>query len=326
VTHGLRPPALFIVGFGLTLTHSRPSIPVMTLEQLRIFVAVAEHEHVTQAARDLNLTQSTTSAAVAALEGRYAIKLFDRIGRRIALTEAGRLFLIEAKAVLQRASAAETVLSDLAGLTRGALSIAASQTVGTYWLPRLIHRYKSRYPGIALSLSLGNTERVAALVHDSAADLGFIEGEVDDPVLTVRAVAEDRLVLVVAPDHPWSRKPPTSPQDFRAASWICRERGSGTRSILEIALPALGIAREDLRIGLELPSNEAVCTAVEAGAGVTIISQLVAARALTAGLLVAIAVDLPKRNFSILRHKERYVTLASSAFVDLAAEALSAPT
>jgi DNA-binding transcriptional LysR family regulator len=297
----------------------------MTLEQLRIFVAVAEHEHVTQAARDLNLTQSATSAAIAALEGRYATRLFDRIGRRIALTEAGRLFLIEAKAVLQRAGAAETVLADLAGLKRGALSLAASQTVGHYWLPRVIHRYRSRYRGITLSLSLGNTETVAAMVHDGGADLGFIEGEIDDPVLTVRPVAEDQLVLVVAPDHPWARKKPASPEDFRSASWICRERGSGTRSILEAALPALGIARDDLRIGLELPSNEAVCTAVEAGAGVTIISRLVVESALTAGLLVAIGVDLPKRHFSILRHKERYVTVASTAFVDLAAEALSAP-
>jgi DNA-binding transcriptional LysR family regulator len=263
----------------------------MTLEQLRIFVAVAEHEHVTQAARKLSLTQSATSAAIAALEGRYATKLFDRIGRRIALTEAGRLFLIEAKAVLQRAGAAETMLVDFAGLKRGALSLAASQTVGNYWLPKLIHRYRSRYPGISLSLSLGNTETVAARLHDGAADLGFIEGQIDDPILIVRPVAEDRLVLVVAADHPWARKPPRSPEDFCSASWICRERGSGTRSILEAALPALGIAREGLQIALELPSNEAVCTAVEAGAGVTIISRLVVERALTAGLLVAIAAD-----------------------------------
>lgn len=98
----------------------------MTLEQLRIFVAVAECEHVTQGARQLNLTQSATSAAVAALEERYATKLFDRIGRRIALTEAGRLFLKEAKAVLARASAAAKVLTDLADLTRGSLALAAS--------------------------------------------------------------------------------------------------------------------------------------------------------------------------------------------------------
>jgi len=294
----------------------------MTLEQLRIFVAVAEHEHVTQAARDLNLTQSATSAAIAALEGRYAIKLFDRIGRRIALTKAGRQFLIEARMVLQRARAAETVLADLAGLRRGALSLAASQTVGHYWLPRVMQRYRSQYPGISLSLALGNTETVAAMVHDGGADLGFIEGEIDDPVLTVRTVAEDRLLLVVAPGHPWAHKAPRSPEDFRTATWICRERGSGTRSILEAALPALGIAREDLRIGLELPSNEAVCTAVESGAGVTVISRLVAERALTAGFLIAIAVDLPTRNFYVLRHKECYVTTASSAFFDLAAETL----
>ena len=113
----------------------------MTLEQLRIFVAVAEREHVTQAARDLHLTQSATSAAVAALEARYATRLFDRIGRRIALTEAGRLFLEEAKAVLARASAAELVLTDLAGVVRGTLRVSASQTVANYWLPGVLNRF-----------------------------------------------------------------------------------------------------------------------------------------------------------------------------------------
>jgi DNA-binding transcriptional LysR family regulator len=290
----------------------------MTLEQLRIFVAVAEHEHVTQAARHLNLTQSATSAAVAALESRYATKLFDRIGRRIALTDAGRLFLIEARAVLARSTAAETVLADLAGLKRGHLSLAASQTVGNYWLPKLMHRFQASYPGIELKLSLGNTETVAGQVHEGLADIGFIEGEIDDPALTVRHVAEDKLVLVVAPDHAWAHAKPQSPRDFAAARWICREPGSGTRAVLEAALPALGMERSQLHIALELPSNEAVCAAVEAGAGATIFSRLVAERALKAGSLVAVAANLPKRNFSILRHKERYITQVSAAFHELA--------
>jgi DNA-binding transcriptional LysR family regulator len=290
----------------------------MTLEQLRIFIAVAEHEHVTQAARHLNLTQSATSAAIAALEARYAVRLFDRIGRGIALTEAGRLFLVEAKAVLARSSTAETVLADLAGLKRGALSLAASQTVGNYWLPAIMHRFQSSYPGIALALSLGNTQTVAAQVHEGIADIGFIEGDIDDPMLSVHAVAEDSLVLIAAPCHPWTKAPPSDATEFSGAKWICRERGSGTRAVLEAALPALGIRREDLRIGLELPSNEAVCAAVEAGAGVTIISRLVVERALKAGSLFAIDVDMPTRSFSILRHKERYITQASAAFHDLA--------
>src|ERR1700759_2079679 len=107
----------------------------MTLEQLPIFVAVAEKQHVTQAALELNLTQSATSAAIAALEGRYGVKLFDRLGRGMMLTHTGRTFLPEARAVLARAHSAEQALRDIAGLKGGTLVVAASQTVANSWLP-----------------------------------------------------------------------------------------------------------------------------------------------------------------------------------------------
>src|SRR3954462_13751792 len=145
----------------------------MTLEQIRIFVAVATREHVTQAARELNLTQSATSAAVAALEARYQTKLFDRVGRRIVLTAAGKAFLVEARSILVRVASAETVLDDLAGLQRGQLALAASQTIPGYWLPATIHRFNAAHPAIRLSLSIGNTEQVAARVREGTADLGF---------------------------------------------------------------------------------------------------------------------------------------------------------
>ncbi|QQP91819.1 LysR family transcriptional regulator [Skermanella sp. TT6] len=292
----------------------------MTLEQLRIFVAVAEREHVTQGARDLNLTQSATSAAIAALEARYAIKLFDRVGRRIALTETGRIFLAEAKAVLARASAAETVLGDLAGLRRGSLGLAASQTVANYWLPRVIHQYRRRYPGIALTLTIGNTEFVSGLVHGGAADLGFTEGEIDAPALTIRPVAEDELVLVVAPGHPWAGRRPEPRDDFPREPWVFRERGSGTRSIFEAVLPTMGVDPRTLEIRLELPSNEAVRAAVEAGAGATVISRLVAESSLKAGTLVGVDLTLPKRRFYAMRHRERYLTRAAQEFWRLVAE------
>ena len=108
----------------------------MTLDQLRIFVAVAEREHMTRAAEALNQTQSATSAAIAALEERHNLRLFDRIGRRIVLTDAGRDFLSEARAVLARAAIASQRLDDLAGVKRGKLRLAASQTVANYWLPQ----------------------------------------------------------------------------------------------------------------------------------------------------------------------------------------------
>ncbi len=289
----------------------------MTLEQLRIFVAVAEREHVTRAARDLNLTQSATSAAVAALEARYATKLFDRVGRRIALTDAGRLFLVEAKAVLARAASAELVLADLAGLKVGSLGLAASQTVGNYWLPKFIHAFRAAYPGMSVSLVMGNTETVAALVREGEANLGFVEGEVEEPSLSATTVAEDEMTLVAPADHPWSRHRAGSGLDLRSVSWVLREPGSGTRSILAGMLRGEGIAWSEIDADLVLPSNEAVRSAVEAGAGVTVISKLVVARALAAGTLVAVDYPLPRRRFFMLRHKDRYATAAESEFMRL---------
>lgn len=297
----------------------------MTLEQLRIFVAVALREHVTQGARDLNLTQSATSAAIAALEARYATRLFDRVGRRVVLTEAGRLFLAEARAVLARAAGAETALADLAGLKRGTLRLAGSQTVANYWLPPLMNRYHALYPGIALSLVIGNTDSVAAQVHDGSADLGVVEGEVADSALDVEPVDEDELVLVVAPGHPWASTAPGAPAAFAAERWILRERGSGTRSAFESALAGLGLSPGDLRVALEFPSNEAVRSAVEAGAGAAVLSRLVVAASLSAGSLVAVPATLPSRRFCALRRRERHVTQAQRAFLALAAATAPPP-
>jgi DNA-binding transcriptional LysR family regulator len=296
----------------------------MTLEQLRIFVAVAEHEHVTRAAAEINLTQSATSAAVAALEARYAIKLFNRIGRRIELTQAGRMFLVEARAVLARAAAAENVLADITGLKRGSLRLAASQTVGNYWLPLLMHRYRASYPGITLALSIGNTEAVAAWVRDGIADLGFVEGPVDDQALSVTPVAEDELVLVVSPALPRPKQQSISPADLKALRWVFRERGSATRALFEKAIEKAGLGISDIDVVLELPSNEAVRAAVADGAGAAVLSKLVVAASIEAGSLIALDFVLPNRQFFALHHKDRSITQAERELFRLV-EALPQP-
>ena len=172
----------------------------LTLEQLRIFVAVAERQHMTQAAQALNLTQSATSSAIAALEERHGVRLFDRLGRRIVLTAAGKVFLGEAKALLAQSCAAERTLADLAGLKIGSVSLAASQTVGNYWLPPLLKTFVETYPGLTVKLQFGNTESVAAMAAGGEVDLGFVEGEVAEAALAVTAIGEDELVVVAAPD------------------------------------------------------------------------------------------------------------------------------
>ncbi len=248
---------------------------------------------------------------MSALENRYATKLFDRIGRRIELTEAGRTFLTEARAVLARAGMAETVLADLAGLKRGSLTLAASQTVANYWLPPLMHRFRAHYPGIAVRLMIGNTETVAAMVREGLADLGFVEGEIDDPALSIKPVAEDELVLVMGSMHaPKKHNGKLSSADLKAMAWVVREQGSGTRAIFEAAMSEFGLGLTDLDVVLEMPSNEAVRTAVEAGAGAAILSKLVVGSSLKSGALAALGLALPKRQFSVLRHKERYLTKA----------------
>jgi len=155
----------------------------MTLEQLRIFVAVAERQHMTRAAEALNLTQQAVSAAVVTLENTYSTALFHRVGRRIELTEAGRLFLDEARDVLNRAAAAELTLSEIGGLKRGTLAVEASQTIASYWLPRRLVAFHQAYPEITLRVGIGNTAQVAKAVMNGAAELGFIEGVIDEPAL-----------------------------------------------------------------------------------------------------------------------------------------------
>ncbi|GLR84263.1 LysR family transcriptional regulator [Bradyrhizobium iriomotense] len=285
----------------------------MTLEQLRIFIAVAENQHVTQAASRLNLTQSATSAAIATLEARYKIKLFDRVGRGIVLTRTGRDFLNEAREVMTRAKAAAQVLDDLAGLKRGSLILAASQTVANYWLPSRAKAFRKTYPGIDLHVTMANTENVAQAVYRGDADLGFVEGEVDDPALAIRKMEGDSLALIVGPGHPWIGKTRIAPKLFTEARWIMREPGSGTRSMFEAALKKWGLKLSDLDVQLELPSNEAVRTAVESGDCAAVISDLVVAQSLAAGALYRVKIELPTRSFFALRHKERYASHAERA-------------
>jgi DNA-binding transcriptional LysR family regulator len=288
----------------------------VTLEQLRVFVAVAEREHVTEAARTLNLTQSAVSNALAALEARHGLRLFDRVGRGVSLNAVGRAFLPEARAVLSRARAAEATLTDLAGLRRGRLAVFASQTIASYWLPTRLTAFHRAHPGIELDVSVGNTREAARAVLDGEAEIGLVEGEVDDPALLQQVIGSDRLAVITAPDHPWAKTARLERAGLIASPWVLREPGSGTRASLEAALAAVGVDAADLQVAMTLPSNEAVLAAAEAGAGATALSLSVAQASLSAGRLVAAPFDLPPRDYRLLRHRERYCTRAGDAFVD----------
>lgn len=293
----------------------------MTLEQLRIFTAVAECEHMTRAAEALRLSQSAVSGAVQALEARHGVTLFHRIGRRIELTHDGNLFLHEARAVLRAASAAELTLMELQGLKRGTISIHASQTTAAYWLPGRLARFRNAYPKIDIKLTIGNTEQVALGVSSGNAEIGFVESSVTQDELVSTQVGVDQLMIVVGPKHPWAKVTKLKPGQITQTRWVLRERGSGTRSVFEQALAKHEISADQLDVALELPSNEAVRAAVEAGAGATAISQLVVKSALASKHLYAVPFTSLARPFVLLEHRDRTQSKAVKAFLALAADA-----
>ena len=292
-------------------------IIAMTLEQLRIFIEVAEREHLTRASEALHLTPSAVSSAIRTMEDRYGATLFNRIGRRIELTGDGRMFLDEARATLARARSAERMLSELGGGKRGILAIHASQTIASYWLPSFLARFHSEFPLIDVRLTLGNTESVTQATEEGVADIGLVEGAVQAPSLSITKVASDQLILVARPDHDWAAGGKLAWDRLFEGKWILREQGSGTRSVFEDAMRASGYNPARLHVALELPSNEAICSAVRSGDYVTAISELVAAPHLKAGTLVKADFALPQRQFLMLQHNDRYRTKALQSFANL---------
>lgn len=290
----------------------------MTLEQLRIFVAVARHLHVTRAAEELHLTQSAASAAIAALEARHNVRLFDRVGRRMELTAAGLALLPEARLLLQNARNAETVLDDLTGLRRGTLSIAASQTVLGYWLPERLAQFAQSHPAIRLNILGGNTAQAVQAVVDGQAELGFVEGEVESDLLAHKTVSTDRIAIYAALDHPLSRKRIRA-EDLAKAQWVLREEGSGTRAHFEKAMQGAGVDCARLGIAMTLPSNEAALAATAKSMLLTAVSELAAAPHVAAGLVVGLRFALAERRFDMLRHRARGESRAAAALVGVLA-------
>ena len=297
----------------------------MTLDQLRIFAAVASVEHITRGAEKLNLSQSAVSAAIKALETRYDIELFDRVGRSIVLNPAGRNFLPEALKVLASAAAAEAALIDLGNLQVGDLSIMASNTIVSHWLPKRLAAFRRQYPGIKLRTSMGNTSEVTAAVKAGVAEIGLIEWPTDDPDVAAMQLDEDEMVVIVSPDHPWASR--TRPIDnLSETSWVLRELGSGTRFAFKSLLELHAIPAASIDVVMELPDNSAVVGAVEQGLGATLISKSAAETSILSGRAVQTTIAPLPRPYFLIRNPDRYNSNAAKAFEKIALDRAKTPS
>jgi DNA-binding transcriptional LysR family regulator len=297
----------------------------MTLDQLRILIAIAKHRHVAHAAEALYLTQSSVNTAIQSLEDHYGIKLLHRNGRRVEMTEAGKMLHNEAQKILNQVTVAEQGLQEFKGLQRGQLTLGASFTVGNYWLPDKISQFKQEHPGIQIHCTLGNTEDISLATATGSFDLSFVEGEINPAVsasLEQTAVGSDRVLIVVGQSHPWFTKSDILVSDLLETDWILQEPASQLRMIFEQALQLWGIGIHALNVVLEMSSSEMVKAVVESGAGATAISELTVQKELQLGSLRAVQITgLPKqrmahitRFFLQIKCRQRFQTRLAQAF------------
>lgn len=285
----------------------------ITLRQLEVFAAIANHGHVTRAAESIALTQSAASTALGELEQQLGTLLFDRIGRQLRLNEPGRQLLPKALDVLDRIREIESA-SD-GGQLAFDLDLGASLTIGNHLLPALLAELERRHPQGRVRLSLKNTEQVVADLLAYRIDLGFVEGPVQDERLQRHVWHQDRLSVFVASDHPLAGKTATH-DDLKEVSWILREKGSGTRDVFDRALASASLPR---RIAFELEQPEAIRQCVRNGLGIGCLSTLELRDAFQSGWLAPVATPFLnlERQFQVVLHRDKHLSPGLRAILAL---------
>lgn len=289
----------------------------ITLRQLEVFCAIARRSNVSRAAEEVCISQSAASMALAELERQLGARLFDRVGKRLALNANGRMFFTRATDLLAKAQELEGLFRADSEGAISMLQVGASSTIGNYLMPRLLGDFSADVPDVHVTLQVGNTEQIIQALLACEVDLGFIEGLCSDPNIESRAWRDDELIVVAGPSHPLAAKQALTREDLFAADWILRERGSGTREIFERAIAG---EVQSLKVRYELGHTEAVKQAVKNHLGISCLSRLTVQDELAAGTLVKL--DVPflslRRALYLLLRKGKYETAGMSRFIDFA--------
>ena len=239
--------------------------------RLKVFRTVAEKLNFREAAEALLLTQPAVTLQIKALEEELSIRLFDRTGNRIVLTEAGRRLLKHANKLAALAQEAERDIAALRGVEFGELHIGASTTIAQYFLPRLIGEFGKLNPRVSVSVVSGNTQEIVDALLKGTIAVGLVEGPVLRRGIRVEPFLDDEIVMILPAQHEWVGQ--TIPKErLETERLIVRERGSGSRRVVENALQRAKIPLKKLHIAMELDSTEAIKEAIEAGLGVGFVS------------------------------------------------------
>jgi LysR family transcriptional regulator, transcriptional activator of the cysJI operon len=271
--------------------------------RLKVFRAVADEASFRRAAERLHLSQPAVSQQIHALEEELGVTLFDRGKGRVRLSDAGAVLLTYAHKVARLAEEAQAALENARGEAAGELRIGASLTITQYVLPRMLGDFLRQHPRIRLAARSANTEHIVAALAAGEIDLGLIEGPVSSREVFRQRFLEDRMVLIVGRRYPWPQKATVPVQALAQVPLLMRERGSGSRRVVELALRRAGLRWKDLRIALELDSIVAIISAVEAGLGAGFVSEWAIRKEVRLGTVRVVSVDGLdiRRDFTLIR-------------------------
>ena len=290
-----------------------------TLDQLRILKAIAAEGSFKRAADSLYVSQPAVSLQVQNLERQLDVPLFDRGGRRAQLTEAGYLLLSYGEKILTLCQETCRALEDLQNLQGGTLIVGASQTTGTYLLPRMIGLFRQNYPDVAVQLHVHSTRRTAWSVANGQVDLAIIGGEVPAELhdsLNILPYAEDELALILPVFHPFAKSETIQKDDLYKLQFIALDSQSTIRKVIDQVLTRCGIDTRRLKVEMELNSIEAIKNAVQSGLGASFVSVSAIEKELQMGILHRAKIEdvVVKRTLSVIVNPNRYRSKAAEAF------------
>lgn len=276
----------------------------MTIRHLKIFLAVADSGTMSQAARRLYITQPSVSQAVRELEEHYHTQLFERLGKKLYITEVGREFYSYAKQVVfQFDQLEEHMLWDL----KERLRIGATVTVGSSALPEIVREFRERYPSVDVFCYGGNTQTIEEKLLSMELDVGIIEGEVQSSDLVSIPMIDDYLVLVCGMEHPFMGNTKLFLSDLEGQEFVMREKGSGTRALFENYLRQHGVG---VKVVFEESSPSAILQTVQINRCLAVLSVSLIEKELREGRLKAFAQEEQEwnRRFSFVYHKDKFMT------------------
>jgi len=289
----------------------------MDVRDLQVFLSVSKHLNYTRAGEELNLSQPSVSVRIRQLETQLSVKLFEQLGKKVALTDAGQLLVPYARRVLTAVEDAHHAIDELQGLERGSLRIGASTTPGMYLVPQVVARFKQRYPKTDIHLRIKDTREVEESVLRNEFDFGFVGGHLAASEVTALPWLTDELLLVVPPAHQFARKKTVNKQELQKESFITRESGSATRAVI---VDQLRKSDFELDTVMEMENPESIKKAVQSGLGIAFISKFAVATELEAKSLIAVRVQglSIHRELKIVHRKDKHLSRAAIAFIEMA--------